>query len=69
METRFKKGQKVRSTVNAQGMLVGEEFEVLDVYKTSYGFLGTVVNYRLRGAGGRELTVGNGPFVLAEVRS
>lgn len=58
-----KVGDSVRSNVNAQGMRLGELFEVVAIIPGRFG----VVTYRHRGDDGRELDVGNGHLVLERV--
>lgn len=73
MESAFKVGQVVRSKVNAQGMRVGEEFEVvaLRVRKTFVGGFTTLVVREARAGLASELRtleVGN-PHLTVEVVS
>jgi hypothetical protein len=73
----FNVGDRVRSTVNAQGLVAGVEYEVLDV-RTRRTFVGGFTTYYLRcldrtvaptreDGTERALAVGNGHLVLEAV--
>lgn len=64
---RFKIGQKVRATVNAQGLRDGQVYEVTDATTVVTGF-GGFTTYEVWDAEQlRMLSVGNGHLVLTEV--
>lgn len=64
--TRFQVGQVVRSTVTAQGMTKGADYDVMQV-DVRPSFLGATVEYQLQARdGSAAFWVGNGHLLLTE---
>jgi hypothetical protein len=59
----FNIGDRVRSRVNAQGLILDAPYQVTDV-ATFSNFTGRYTSYTLRADNGAELTVGNGDHIL-----
>lgn len=66
-QTRHKVGDRVKSTINAQGLKKGEEYTVVDMDEMRTPF-GTFVTYYVTDKKGKKHSVGNGHLVLQPIK-
>lgn len=67
-QTRWNKGDRVKSNVTAQGLKKGEEYTVVDMDEMRTPF-GTFVTYHVTDKNGKKIAVGNGHLVLQAAES